>query len=73
MYNLLELKNHIFLDQFINNFEWANKNKSIILKLFELLKQDEDMVLKLKKIFSYEYHPFELKNIFDSNYPELFN
>lgn len=73
MYNLLELKKYILLDQFINIFQWANKNKCLILKLFELLKQDNEIVIKLKEIFSNEHHPFELKNIFYSKYPELFD
>lgn len=73
MYNLLELKKNILLDHFINSFEWANRNKYLVLKLFELLNKDDEMVLKLKGIFSNEHHPFELKNLFYSQYSEIFN
>lgn len=73
MYNLLELKKYILLDQFINNFEWANKNKYLVLKLFELLNQDDEMILVLRRVFSNIHHPFDLKNLFYSQYPEVFN
>ena len=73
MYNLLELKKYILLDQFINNFEWANKNKYLVLKVFELLNKDDEMALELRGIFSNVHHPFDLKNLFYSQYPEIFN
>lgn len=73
LYNLQELKSHIFLHNIRkNNNEWLNKHKNFVITLAELLNFDNEIKSAFKFIFNKENPPDELINLFISKYNNIF-